>query len=530
MTTFGLRMSLALTALVGIIKMANCIGHGLTNQPVKGNQTILATDRHLTLSQVNEQNGTTATSLATAEDRLPMEMIPNRSADLLTLPLTNFTDDTNTNHENISWNSGSGSMDGNQSQNAFDTETSTGSLMPEDYDTIIDTPYNDEYNISSADNQVILLIIKRFQMIGYVVVPTFLLVGLFGNTMTVIVMRHSLFRATSIAIILVALSLSDSALLLMVPFNKLFVQKYLGFDVRALHWFGCKAFFWFWRTAKMTSSWFIVLISLERFVVINYPLKARTLVTKRTAVCGILLVYTVIGTFNLIWVSFSDVIRGGKCLSNVADDPAKTAFVRAFVVAGSSLYTHIPVVLTVFFNLISVIKLIRQDRKRRLMTQMMRVTHPKRQDTSSLLSAMLIGISFAFFVLVTPISVLHALTVYKGVNLFHTTDYVLVIVREVAMTTEQLNYSINFYLYVLCSSAFRKQFVSIIKKRICCHDGRPRIAITIADGGNKINKESAKTATPDEDKEDKSRCDKNATKLSETQNKSVRVEVEKLET
>lgn len=403
---------------------------------------------------------------------------------------------------------GSANIDFSQSEiNTFANETrqlNATSLMSEDYEKTPGFNYGNNHNMSSTKNTTSCLLSNQFAMIGYIIVPTFLIIGLFGNTMTIIVMRNSLFRRTSIAMILVALSLSDSTLLVMVPFNKLFLQKYLGLDVRALHWLGCKTFFWFWRTAKMTSSWFIVLISLERFVVIMHPLRAKTLVTKRAASYGILLVYLFIGGYNFIWVCFSDVIRAGKCLSNVPDKAANVLFVRAFIIGGSSLYTHIPVVLTALLNVVSVTKLVRQDRKRKSMTPHMKTLHYKRQDKSNALSAMLISVSVAFFVLVTPISVLHALTVYRGVNLFHTTDYNLSIVRELAMITEQLNYSINFYLYVLCSRAFRKQFLSIMN-RMCSCENYPRLSISIVKRSREKSEDPTTSATSSENNKDETR-------------------------
>ncbi|XP_055956203.1 uncharacterized protein LOC126817931 [Patella vulgata] len=43
----------------------------------------------------------------------------------------------------------------------------------------------------------------------------------------------------------------------------------------------------------------------------------------------------------------------------------------------------------------------------------------------------------------------------SGLNIFESTEPTMVIYREVAQILEQLNYSINFFMYVLCSKSFR---------------------------------------------------------------------------
>jgi hypothetical protein len=79
------------------------------------------------------------------------------------------------------------------------------------------------------------------------------------------------------------------------------------------------------------------------------------------------------------------------------------------------------------------------------------------------MTAMLLGVSFTFILLVIPVSIMHSVATFSGVNPFISRDPTIVIVREVIMTLEQINYSINFYLYVLCSGPFRKALLNLIK-------------------------------------------------------------------
>lgn len=136
----------------------------------------------------------------------------------------------------------------------------------------------------------------NFYRANYVILPTFLVIGLFGNSLTIATMVSKEFRNLTSRYILICLALSDTTLILTQPFNKLFVRKLLGYDVRAISDVGCKTFFHIFKTAKMTSSWLIVLLCFERFVAVVIPLKAKSIITKKTIFAMIALDYIFIGT------------------------------------------------------------------------------------------------------------------------------------------------------------------------------------------------------------------------------------------
>ncbi|KAK2154606.1 hypothetical protein LSH36_263g00000 [Paralvinella palmiformis] len=299
-------------------------------------------------------------------------------------------------------------------------------------------------------------------LIDYIVMPTSLVVGLFGNVMTMAVMRRAIFQVTPTAIILNLLSAADTAVLLMVPWNAMTFQSLIGFDARGLHWLGCKFFFWTWRTAKMASSWCIVLISLERYIAIIYPLKVRNIITKRSTAYTIAVVCSAIFLFNGVRFAFADVARNGMCLAAIPDNPRHATLAHNLVVLGTSLSAYVPSILVFFLNLTSVSTLMRQSRRRSTLTVGRPVQVTRQHKTNRHLSLMLFGVSFAFQILVTPIAILHVVATLKNVALFHTIELTWLVSRKLAMIMEQLNYCINFYLYVLCSRVFADQFLILI--------------------------------------------------------------------
>ena len=49
-------------------------------------------------------------------------------------------------------------------------------------------------------------------------------------------------------------------------------RQLLGVDIRSFTDAGCKTFYWSWRMAKMTSSWLVVFICIERYVRTTFEL------------------------------------------------------------------------------------------------------------------------------------------------------------------------------------------------------------------------------------------------------------------
>ena len=73
-----------------------------------------------------------------------------------------------------------------------------------------------------------------------VIVPLFLVLGLFGNLMTINVMNRKHFRHLTSSLILTSLSVSDTVLIVMLPFNKKFFLAVLPVDPRSLSSASCK--------------------------------------------------------------------------------------------------------------------------------------------------------------------------------------------------------------------------------------------------------------------------------------------------
>lgn len=337
-----------------------------------------------------------------------------------------------------------------------------------------------------------------FYTAGYIITPIFLATGLFGNLVTILTMATKSFSGMTSRYILIALAISDTTLLLTQPFNKLFVRKLIGYDIRALSDIGCKAFFHIFKTGKMTSSWLIVILCFERFIAVVFPFKTKTIITKRSILALIALDYLFMITFNGVW-TFSSIIVDGTCKPDVTYADTKEKY-RDFLLAGSSFYSLIPMIIMAILTPIIVIKLIKQRNARKAMTN--KSGRSAANDDAIRISAMLIGVVVAYITFILPITVVHNLAFWRNVSAFDTNTKQFFVLREVAQILEQLNYSTNFILYVLCSSKFRERASELLGLSRCYQSYLARkvtSSSTPATRGSNVQPSSSKSQAEGQD-------------------------------
>ena len=294
-----------------------------------------------------------------------------------------------------------------------------------------------------------------FNYINYVYLPTVLIVGVAGNALSIIIMTSRRYSQNTSRMYLIALALSDSMALFTQPFQKAFFHKLVGMDLRSLSDIGCKIFFIARRGSKMTSSWFVVLLCVDRFIAVWFPLKAKLICTKRTAIISMICLYIAVLGWTLAFSWASKVSNNGMCYPDAYDrkNPDEVALFGRMVKAGSFLYSIIPMIILGVLSPMIVFKISRHAKKRMEMANNVGVT--KQTTESSKITAMLLGIVVAFIVLVLPITVLHNAAYELKLNTFADNAVGFDIFKQVAQILEQLNHSINFFLYVLTSKKFR---------------------------------------------------------------------------
>jgi len=300
---------------------------------------------------------------------------------------------------------------------------------------------------------------EKWKQVQYVVCPSLVVIGLIGNICAIITVSQPQFRKLTTRRILCALALSDTLLLCTNPFNQSFMKDVWNQDVRALSTAGCKVFFMAYRIGKISGSWFIALVTIERFLAVMFPLKVKTLITRKTICISIAIVYIVATAVAGGW-TFSSGIKDGICVPDLVE--TENLYIhKIFVIFGACIYSIVPICIMLILTPPVVVKIIRSHRRRKA------IVHSSLERSTretSKASIMLIAITLEYIILVTPITLVLILTIWTDRPIFGSKNPDEVVFQAVALIFEQLNHSMNFFVYVLCSQQFRQGF----KDLICC--------------------------------------------------------------
>ncbi|XP_021368639.1 neuromedin-U receptor 2-like [Mizuhopecten yessoensis] len=287
------------------------------------------------------------------------------------------------------------------------------------------------------------------------------IVGLIGNMLTLNIISNTKFRNLSSRKFLAALSVSNSLLLLTQVFNRKYVIQIFGFDARAISTTGCKTFFVMFKTAKMTSSLFVVSISVERFIAVWFPLKVKFVCVNHVVYIVIAIVYILIGSFNSVW-SFSSGVIGGICHPDIVTSSIAQQH-KVLLIIGSLLYSIIPLIILIFVTPFIMAKLVSGNKQRRKISQTTSTRIINRNNTHA--SILVLCILISYMLLVIPITIFHNVAFFKGVRAFGENDESFETFKSIAQMLEQINYAINFFLYTMVSEKFRRHLLEMF----CCH-------------------------------------------------------------
>ncbi|XP_064617971.1 neuromedin-U receptor 2-like [Liolophura sinensis] len=211
---------------------------------------------------------------------------------------------------------------------------------------------------------------------------------------------------------------------------------------------------------NLLSVWTIVAFTIERFIIVKFPLKAKLFTTVKTLlIIGCVSMAVLIFSCHKIFVTGfeGDSVFGYKgCQTDRARIPGIVYFYVAF-------NTWLPTIIIMTFN-IAIIRAIKiHQAKRETMT-----TTTSRTDAKA--TRLLLTVSFAYLLLVFPLGVIQTIELFWNAKVNSSVvtdpDYVdnrivkikLKWVRAFFFFFYQINFAVNFFLYVFSSSGARFRY------------------------------------------------------------------------
>ncbi|XP_025080389.1 probable G-protein coupled receptor 139 [Pomacea canaliculata] len=329
------------------------------------------------------------------------------------------------------------------------------------------TRYNTSFDLELY--RTYMRMVEAADMIWIYVPPLILILGTFGNGMSIAILSKMNRRGEStVTTYLIALAVSD-LLLLYFGLLRLWLYFEFGFDFMSVSSFVCKLCKWVVYMSGAMSAWFLVAVTLQRTVSVVWPHRMNAVCTPRTSrrlVAGIAMFLMAVHLHVLYGVEVVGFEDGNATIyqCHIADEGYLNFFSKIWSWVDLMIFSLTPFAILLVSNAI-LLKTVVTSARRALQTLTVRDTKQisEREKKASSMTVTLITISFTFFLLTGPFCIYLLIKPYVLLN--RSTDLREKGIQEVVLVSINMlwysNSAVNFYLYCLTGSRFRLEFKNI---------------------------------------------------------------------
>ncbi|XP_061194616.1 kappa-type opioid receptor-like [Saccostrea echinata] len=305
--------------------------------------------------------------------------------------------------------------------------------------------------------------------IRLVVIPVIFIVGFLGNTLTASLFLGKSLRAKSCSIYLAVKAISDNGFLVSL------LVAWLDFvDVRIFHTqVVCHMTLYLSYVCGFVSVWSVVLVTIENYVRICRPSEVRSLcsryVAKRITILGVVF-GCMLYNYPLWTMDISPPQPHQQRFCHTLHKFERFEVVMTYV--DTVLTLVIPLIIIIILICIIAVSLVdaskRRDRLRKSSSySSVNSTQPKNRSAPTLphskVTKMLLSVSLVFVCLHTPS---HAIrmkaTLENLLGQTTVTSQMDRVLQHFFLVLYYLNFSIYFFIYIICGQNFRK----VLKKKI----------------------------------------------------------------
>ncbi len=304
----------------------------------------------------------------------------------------------------------------------------------------------------------------KFYMLA-IIIP----VGIVTNSLALSVFFNSALRKQTTGHYLISLAFADTfllcgELLLWINTERIRGEPPLG-SFMMKHDFWCKLIMYMRYAGRIWSSWVTVIITVERYIIVAFPLKviliSTTIKAKIVIVIEILLSFA-ITVYPFFTLGVYDYRGKVGCYFIMENYEQYQNWNLAVMGCGELI---VPSAIVCVFTALILVKVTQANRTRARLAG----GRPSRDNSQQAqLTAVLLAVAIAFVVIRLPYTILfniNAEKTYLWPNLGVWASFWIYASNSVAQWLAVLNYSINFFLYCLCGTTFRNELTRIYRCR-----------------------------------------------------------------
>ncbi|XP_064597270.1 allatostatin-A receptor-like [Liolophura sinensis] len=303
------------------------------------------------------------------------------------------------------------------------------------------------------------------------------IVALVCNFLTVgTMMRLKPFTSTSLYIC--SLAIADTLVL----FLRSLSEMVEDFDLQ-LGDYGCGVLTFVLNLMVHVAVWTIVVMTLERFVAVVYPLHVTALFTMKKTKLSIAMLYVV---FSLIDAHFIYTYSMGYTDSRHSGyycrhRPGTTFWsYNIWFWLNSALFAIIPCSSLLILNIVIIVGMRSSLKKQK---RMVLDDSGKKDAQQRQVTVMLLSMSFAYIVFFVPVSIYMVASI--GFNVYESPEILawFMFVTRVVFFFSSLNHAVNFVFYFASNSRFRVALVQFLK----CQKVSAKKVVKVKTGDSTVN-------------------------------------------
>jgi len=303
------------------------------------------------------------------------------------------------------------------------------------------------------------------------VLPVIVALGTAGNALSAVVLVRRRLNGGSIDLYRVVLAVADTTVLYVSAF-KTWMRVVTGVEWLHASDAACRCLTFVLLAALHLSAWLIVLLALDRFMTVWFPLRAATLCSVRGACVAVvcLVVVVVIGNVHAFWTFGLHNDWTQRCVPAVDNWFMNVAFNYVKF----STYSFLPFLVVATLNVLIVYRVVllrrrlhvRRVRRLRALSDptssSQRALQPPLSLTQVHATLMLVVLALMWLVLATPFTLISIL----AVNVIRpTSDSAYLLVKTFAFVLMYANHSVNVVVY--CS--MERRFRTALRRMMLCY-------------------------------------------------------------